>query len=91
MSPCQIVRLKLYTSSIDQFLQDHCNINKIVTTEKAGGKGDVWGCLEQLMINKVTLDEVIKHKWLVAMAWFNYQKAFHSIPVPHNIHQSPLT
>ena len=41
MSPCQIVRLKLYTSSIDQFLQDHCNINKIVTTEKAGGKGDV--------------------------------------------------
>ena len=54
--------LKLYTSFINQVLQDHCEINKIVTTEQAGGKIDVWRCLEQLMINKMIPDEVIKHK-----------------------------
>ena len=30
--------MKLYTSCINQFLQDHCEINKIVTMEEAGGK-----------------------------------------------------
>ena len=77
---CQNIMLKLYTSCINQFLQDHCEINKIVTTEQAGGKKDVWGCLEQLMINKMILDEVIKHKRSVVMAWLDYQKAFDSVP-----------
>ena len=48
--------LKLYTSCISQ-LQDHCEINKVITTEQAGGRKDTWGCLKQLMI----LVEVIKH------------------------------
>ena len=72
--------LKLYTSCISHFLQDHCEINKIVTTEQAGGKKDVWGCLKQLMSNKMILDEVIKHKRSVVLAWLDYQKAFDSIP-----------
>ena len=60
--------LKLYTSCINWFLQDHTEINKTITTEQAGGKKDVWGCLEQPMINKMILDEVIKHKRFVVMA-----------------------
>ena len=46
--------------------------------EQAGGKKEVWGCLEQLMINKI-LDEVIKHKSSVVMAWLDYQKSFDSV------------
>ena len=38
---------KLYTSYINTFVQQHCEINIIVTTEQAGGKRGVWGCLEQ--------------------------------------------
>ena len=44
--------LKLYTSYINQFLEHHCEVNDIVTTEQAGGKKEVWGCPEQLLINK---------------------------------------
>ena len=77
---CQNIMLKLRTSCINRFLQHHCEINKIITTEQAGGKKDVWGCLEQLMINKMILDEVIKHKRSVVMAWLDYQKAFDSVP-----------
>ena len=72
--------LKVHTSCINEFLQDHCEINKIITTEQAGGKKDVWSCLEQFIINKMILDEVIKHKRSVVMAWLDYQKAFDSVP-----------
>ena len=63
---CQNTMLKLYTSCMDWFLQDHCEINKI-TTEQADGKKDVRGGLEQIMINKMILDEVIKYKRSVVM------------------------
>ena len=72
--------LKLYTSCINQFLHDHCEINKIVTTEQAGGKKDIWDCLELLMISKMILGEVIKHKRSIVMAWLDYQKAFDAVP-----------
>ena len=58
---CQNIISKLYTSCINQFLQDHCDSNKIVTDEQAGGKKEVWGCLEQLIINK-TIDQVKKNR-----------------------------
>ena len=55
---CQNLMFKLYTSCINTFLQEHCEINDIVTTEQVGGNWDVWGCLEQLLINKSILNEV---------------------------------
>ena len=65
---------------MNQLLQHHCDINNIVTTEQAGGKKDVWGCLEQLLINKTILEEVTKnHRSLVTMR-LDYQKAFDSVP-----------
>ena len=55
---CQNLRFKLYTGCIDTFLQNHCEINNIITSEQAGGKRDVWVCVEQLLINKTVLNEV---------------------------------
>ena len=49
--------LKLHTSCMNQLLQHHCNINSIITTKQAGGKKDVCGCLEQLLIIKTILEE----------------------------------
>ena len=40
--------LKLYDVMLNQFLQDHCQRINIIATEQAGGKKEVWGCLEQL-------------------------------------------
>ena len=42
---------KLCASPINTFVQQHCEINNFVNTEQ-GGKQGVWGCLEQLLINK---------------------------------------
>ena len=71
---------KSYKSCINQFLQDHCDSNKIVTDEQAGGKKEVWGCREQLIINKIILDQVKKNRRSLITIWLDYKKAFDSVP-----------
>ena len=77
---CPNIISKLYTSCINQFLQDHCDSNKIVTDEQAGGKKEVWGCLEQLISNKTILDQVKKNRHSLITIWLGYKKAFDSVP-----------
>ena len=76
---CQNIMYKMYTGCLNMFLQDHCETNKIIATEQAGGKKDVWGCIEQLLINKMIQQEVVKHQRNLLVVWMDYQKAFDSI------------
>ena len=55
---CQNITYKSYTGILNPFLYDHCSTNNIITVEQAGGKEGVWGCTDQLLINKVILGEV---------------------------------
>ena len=77
---CQNLMFKLYTSCINTFVQQHCEMNNIVTTEQAGGKRGDWGCLEQLLINKTVLNEVKQNRRNLVTVWLDYQKAFDSVP-----------
>ena len=77
---CQNLMFKLNTSCINTFVQQHCEINNIVTTEQAGGKRGVWGCIEQLLINKNVLNEVKQNRRNLVTAWLYYQKGFDSVP-----------
>ena len=69
---------KLCTSCLNIFLQNHCEINGIITSEQAGGKTSAWGCTEQLFINKSILSEVRRKKRNLLTVW--YRKAFDSVP-----------
>ena len=53
---------KFYRSCLNFFIQNHCESNKIVTDEQAGGKRGIWGCAEQILINKAVLKEVKKQR-----------------------------
>ena len=76
----QNITLKLYTKCIKYLLKRHCEKNSIIAIEQAGGKKEVWGCTEQLMINKTDFEEVkINHRSLITI-WLDYQKAFDSVP-----------
>ena len=77
---CQNITYKLYTGILNQFLYDHCATNNIITVEQAGGKKGLWGCTDQLLINKMILDEVRSNRRNLFMMWFDYKKAFDSIP-----------
>ena len=77
---CLNIMYKLYTCMLNQFIEDHCEYNSIITVEQAGGKKGSWGCTDQLLINKMVLDEVRKFRRNVFTMWFDYRKAFDSIP-----------
>ena len=72
--------LKLYTGCINQFLQDHCQRSNITTAGQSGGKKDVWGYLEQLLITKTILEEVTENRRSIITMWLGYQKALDSLP-----------
>ena len=39
-----------------------------------------WGCAYQLLINKMVLDQVKQQRKNLLMLWFDYRKAFDSVP-----------
>ena len=77
---CLNIVYKLYTSCLNIFLQNHCEVNEIITSEQAGGKRSVWGCTEQLLINKSILSKVRQKKRNLLTVWLDYRKAFDSVP-----------
>ena len=77
---CQNITYKLFTGMITSLIIDHCTINNIITSEQAGGKKGGWGCTDQLLINKMILDEAKQHRCNLLIMWFDYKKVFHSVP-----------
>ena len=71
---------KIYTSCLNSFLYDHCHHHKTITSEQAAGKKGVWGCTEQLLINKSIMSEVRNKKRNLITIWLDYKKAFDSVP-----------
>ena len=70
----------ILNNEIDEFLQDHCDSNKIITNEQAGDRKEVWGCLEQLIINETILDQVKENRRSLITIWLDYKKALDSVP-----------
>ena len=70
---CLNITYKLYTSLLNTFLEDHCPINNIITVKQAGGRKHSWGCTDQLLINKMVLDQVKKQRKKLLMMPFDYR------------------
>ena len=77
---CLNITYKLHTGMLYTFVEDHCSSNNIITTEQAGGKKGSWGCVDQLLTNKMILEEVVKHRPNIFTMWFDYKKTFDMIP-----------
>ena len=59
---------------------EHCTRNAIVTEEQAARKRGSWGCVDQLLINKMIYKEVKERRKNLITVWLDYKKAFDSIP-----------
>ena len=69
---CLIIIYKLYASLLNKFLENHCITYDIMTMEQAGEKKHSLGCADQLLINKIVLDEVKKQRRNMFVMWFDY-------------------
>ena len=72
---CQNITYKLFTGIINSFIIDHCTTNNIIMSKQARGKQGSWVCADQLLINKMILDEAKQHRHKLLMMWFDYKKA----------------
>ena len=59
---------------------NHLNQNNIIPEEQKGGIADCYGCIDQLIINSMVLDDCKKRNKHLSIAWIDYKKAFDSIP-----------
>ena len=79
---CENIMLKVYTGCIGLLIEKHCIANDIIAPEQTGAKKEMWGCVDQLLINKVVLEEVKKYLRNLFTVWLDYRKAYDSIPHP---------
>ena len=69
---CLIIIYKLYASLLNKFLENHCITYDIMTMEQAGEKIHGLGCADQLLINKIVLDQVKQQRRNMFVMWFDY-------------------
>ena len=53
---CENIMMKVYTGCLALLIEEHCVENNIIFPEQAGDKKGMWGCTDQLLINKVVSD-----------------------------------
>ena len=77
---CENILLKTYTGTLALLIEEHLADNNIIAPEQAGAKKGMWGCTDQLLINRAVTDETIKNRRNLYMIWLDYKKAYDSVP-----------
>ena len=72
--------MKTYTGTLSKLIEEHLIENSIVYSEQTGAKKGLWGCTDQLLINRVVTDEARKGRRNLCMIWLDYKKAYDSVP-----------
>ena len=72
--------LKTYTRTLAKLIEEHLIENNIIFPEQKGAKKGSWGCMDQLLINRVVTDEVRKGRKNLSMIWLDYKKAYDLVP-----------
>ena len=77
---CENIMMKTYAGTLAKLIEEHLIENSIVYSEQAGAKKGLWGCTDQLLINRVVTDEAMKGRRNLSMIWLDYKKAYDSVP-----------
>ena len=71
---------KLLFSIVTSRMSHHINANKIIPNEQKGNASNTYGTIDQLIINKMVMDNVKLKQRNISTAWIDYKKAFDSVP-----------
>ena len=61
-------------------MSPHINANKIILNEQKGNASNTFDTIDQLIINKMVMDNVKLKQRNISTAWIDYKKAFGSVP-----------
>ena len=77
---CLSTTYKILTSVLTDRTYSHMEQNNLFPLEQKGCRTGLYGCKDQLMNNKIILENCKKTKRNLSCAWIDYKKAFDSIP-----------
>ena len=77
---CLTTTYKILTSIITERTYVFLEENSILPQEQKGCKRNSYGCKDQLLINKMILENCKKKSKNLSTAWIDYKKAFDSVP-----------
>ena len=77
---CLTTMYKLLTSIITNRMYEFLDINNIFPDEQKGCKRGSYGCKDQLLIDKMILENCKNNRRNLSTAWIDYKKAFDSVP-----------
>ena len=61
-------------------MSHHINANKTIPKEQKGNASNTYGTIDQLIINKMVMDNVKLKQRNISTVWIDYKKAFDSVP-----------
>ena len=76
---CLSTTYKLLTSVLTDRTYSHLEQNDLFPLEQKGCRRGSYGCKDELMINKMILENCNKRKRNLSCAWIGYKKAFDSV------------
>ena len=74
------VMYKILSSIVTSRMSHHINTSKIIPNEQKGNASNTSGTIDQLIINKMVMDNVKLKQLNISTAWLDYKKAFDSVP-----------
>ena len=77
---CLSITYKILTSVLTDRTYSHMEQNNLFPIKQKGCRTGLYGCKDQLMINKIILENCKKTKRNLSYAWIDYKKAFDSVP-----------
>jgi len=69
----------MFTSVINNKINEHCNMNQILAAEQEGRIQKSLGCEQQLTINAIILKQAHEKKHNILICYVNHKKAFYSV------------
>ena len=61
-------------------MKHHIQANNIIPVEQKGNASNTFGTIDQLIINKMIMEEAKRKKRNISTAWIDYKKAYDSVP-----------
>ena len=61
-------------------MSHHINAIKIIPSEQKGNANNTFDTTDQLIINKMMMDNMKLKRWNISTTWIDYKKAFDSVP-----------
>jgi hypothetical protein len=77
---CLSTTYELMTSIITSRMYNHLEVNQLLPKEQKGCRSGTYGCKDQLLINKMILEDCKKRNKNLSTAWIDHRKAFDSVP-----------